>query len=282
MSTRPGTDDKTWYNRFYGERARGGLVIAPEIIERYRRLSQPKLFHLERWHQLIGDVTNKKVLYVGCGTETSGILLALRGAQVWAFDLAFEAVRHQWKMGIANGTADRSRFVVGSCGRLPFRSQSFDLVIGIGILHHLQDDLDTPSLEVIRTLKKGGYAVFEEPIIRSKLLARVRKCIPIRPPKDASPTCRPLPGNALETFARHFELERHSYRLLARLDRVILREAADADTPGAPLEFASRWLRWLVIAFHYIDFLLLRIPGFDRFAGAVVLKLTRRPAFQTS
>jgi SAM-dependent methyltransferase len=269
MNATPVTDDKTWYNRFYGERRGGDLVVPREIVERYRRLPQPKLFDLERWHQLIGDVRGRKVLYLACGVETSGVLLALLGGKVWVVDLAFEAILQQRKMGIANGTSDRTHFVVGSCGRLPLCSQSFDLVIGIGIWHHLQEDLETPCSELARILKQDGFAVFEEPIIRSNLMARLRKRIPIPPPGSASPQCRPLAADALEHFTQQFHLEAHSFRFIARFDRLVLGDML--------LEFASAaWRRWTVFALHFIDFLLLRIPGFDRFAGVVILKLTKR------
>jgi hypothetical protein len=61
-------------------------------------------------------------------------------------------------------------------------------------------------------------------------------------------------------------LEAHSFAFLARLDRLLFGEV--------PLEIASRWRRWTAFSLHYIDFLLLQIPGFDRLAGVVVLKLT--------
>ncbi len=264
------TDDKIWYNQFYREQNRRDLLIRPEIVERYRRYSKlSKLFYLEQLFQLLGDVKNRKILYLACGVESSGILLALRGAQVWAFDLALEAVKQQQKMGIANATVDRTRFAVGNCGQLPFQDHAFDLVIGIGILHHLQEDLDTPCSEIARVIKKDGFAVFEEPITRSSLLAWVRKRLPIALPIDASPVCRPLAGNALQHLGRRFHLETHWFGFLARLDRFLFKTA--------PLEFASRWRRWTAYILHYVDFLLLRIPGLDRLAGIVVLKLSRTP-----
>src|SRR5687768_12079700 len=98
MNAIPECDDRDWYNQFYGERSRPELVVRREIVDRYLRLSHPELFHLEKWFRLIGDVKHKKVLYIACGLDTSGILLALRGAEVWALDIAFDAVRQQQDM----------------------------------------------------------------------------------------------------------------------------------------------------------------------------------------
>jgi SAM-dependent methyltransferase len=262
------SEDKVWYNRFYGEPSDRDVIVPRRIVERYRRPLHPELFHLERWHQLVGDVRGKKVLYIGCGVESSVILLALRGAQVCALDLAFEALREQRHMAGANGTRDRTRLVVASCTQLPFANDSFDLVVGIGILHHLQEDLDTPCAEVSRILKPQGFAVFEEPIMRSGILKRLRTYVPVPPPRDASPQCRPLEGEALNHFARYFEADTYSFGLFSRLERLIL--------GGVPLEFAPWWRTGTVYGLHYLDYLLFQIRGFERFAGVVVLKLSRR------
>ena len=263
----PVTDDKTWYNHFYRDRPpEQDLVVAPEIVDRYSRLTHADIFHVEKWHQLIGDVRGKKVLYIACGVDGSGILLALRGGEVWVLDLAAEALQHQRRMGLANGTAHRTHFIVGSCAHLPFRSASFDVVVGIGIWHHLQEDLDAPCAELARVLKKDGLAVFQEPIERSRFLARLRRYVPIAPPADASPHCRPLGRDALGCFSRRFQVEAYSFGFLARFDRLV-----DGSTP---FEFISWWRRLIIFALQYTDFFLLRTPGLERLAGVVVFRLT--------
>jgi SAM-dependent methyltransferase len=264
MSTSPDID-QAWYNRFYGEEPDSELVVPPEIVRRYRVLRHPDLFHLERLHQLVGDVRGKKCLYIGCGLEGSTILLALKGAEIWALDVAVEALRRQRTMGRTNGTDTRSHYAACACEHLPFRNESFDLVIGIGIWHHLQDDLDTPCSEVARVLKKDGHAVFSEPIARSRLLQRVRECLPIPRLRDASPQCRPLLASGLSCFARHFRVKADFFGFLGRLDRLLL--------GGQPLEFAPRWKQWATYFFHYVDHLLFHIPRADRLAGVVVLNL---------
>src|SRR6266852_5618666 len=81
-----------------------------------------------------------------------------------------------------------------------------------------------------------------------------------------------LRGEALQHFRRQFHLETHSFGFLARLDRLLVGEV--------PLKITAAWRRWTAFSLHEIDFLLLRIPGFDRFASVVVFKLTgvARPA----
>src|SRR5204862_4048938 len=57
-------------------------------------------------------------------------------------------------------------FKVGSAHELPLEDESVDLVFGIAILHHL--DLALASNEVFRVLKRGGRAIFFEPVRNSK------------------------------------------------------------------------------------------------------------------
>ena len=264
------TDDQSWYNRFYSKRLSTDFIVSPAVIERYSKLPHPDLFELEKWHELIGEVRGKRLLYIACGIETSAVLFAKRGAEVWAFDLAFQALRFQKKLAMANGTDGRTYFVTGACARLPFCTASFDIVIGIGIWHHLQKDLETPCLELARILKENGFAVFQEPIARSSGLARIRKCIPVPIPSDASPHwCRPLHSNALNVFSRYFKVEAYYFRLFTSLDRLF------ANTP---LEFAHRWLKWASYTLRFIDYSLLRVLGIDRFARSVVFKLTKATA----
>jgi ubiquinone/menaquinone biosynthesis C-methylase UbiE len=264
MNLEPEIEDKSWYDSYYGNRSKRELIVPPDIVERYFKQPHPEVFCLEKWHQLVGDVRGKKLLYIGCGVETSGILLALRGGEVWALDVSSEALRWQRKMALANGTQDRIHDVVGSCERLPFPSESFDLVVGIGILHHLQKDLETPCSEVARVLKKDGWAIFQEPIARSPHLRQLRKHVPVPPPEDASQHCRPLTAGALDVFGRHFHVEAHYYRLFGRLDRLL-----DDNAPP------SRWRRWTVLFSYYLDYLVRCVPGFGHFASVVVLKLAR-------
>jgi SAM-dependent methyltransferase len=57
---------------------------------------------------------------------------------------------------------DRASFYAGDAHNMPFPDNSFDLVVGRSILHHLQ--LDIALREILRVLRPGGYAVFTEPL----------------------------------------------------------------------------------------------------------------------
>src|SRR5262249_10458822 len=99
----------------------------------------------------------------------------------------------------------RVSVLVTSAHDLPLPSNSFDVVFGIAILHHL--DLDAVSREVFRVLRRGGRAIFQEPVRNSKLLVRVREMIPYRAP-DVSPYERPLTDEELRRFSHGFGVSR--------------------------------------------------------------------------
>lgn len=58
----------------------------------------------------------------------------------------------------------RVRFLVGGVYRLPFPSSSFDMVVSVGVLHHLRD-LPRALREVGRVLRPGGEAWFYEVVM---------------------------------------------------------------------------------------------------------------------
>ncbi|MFQ6030380.1 MAG: class I SAM-dependent methyltransferase, partial [Dehalococcoidia bacterium] len=136
--------EKEWHEQLYRGRKSVGLHVSPRIKKRYLHVSNHPLFHLEKMFQLVGDVRGRKILCFGCGDENSTVLLILKGAEVWAFDLSFEAIRLQRQMAVANGVEDRLHPVVCAAEELPFADACFDIVFGSAILHHLPDSL--PSL----------------------------------------------------------------------------------------------------------------------------------------
>ena len=99
------------------------------------------------------------------------------------------------------GVSDRAAFCVGSAHQLPLADESVDVVFEIAILHHL--DVDLVRGEVWRALKRGGRAIFLEPVRESKLLRRVRRFLPWRDP-DVSPFEQPFTRRDVEQLAAGF------------------------------------------------------------------------------
>jgi ubiquinone/menaquinone biosynthesis C-methylase UbiE len=181
--------------------AADSLRIGARKAQRYRNPPADTCFPLEYAYHLVGDVTGRSVLDIGCGSGMNSALLAFRGARVTGIDISPSLVELAVQRARINGIAERTRFLVTSAHDLPFPDRSFDLVVGIAILHHL--DVPLVARETLRILKPGGRAVFQEPVRNSALVRAIRPLIPYRAP-DISPFERPLTDAEIDAFSSGF------------------------------------------------------------------------------
>jgi len=177
------------------------LRIKDEIIERYLNPPADTPYQLEYAYHLLGDVRDKTVLDYGCGLGENSVLIASRGARVVGVDISPETIELAEKRMELHQLGENTEFRVASAHELPLEDESVDVVFGMAILHHL--DLSISSREVFRVLKKGGRAIFSEPVRNSKLIWFLRGLIPYRDP-DVSPFERPLTDTELATYAKEF------------------------------------------------------------------------------
>jgi len=138
----------------------------------------------------VGPLQGRTVLDFGCGEGWAAAEYARRGAVVHSFDISLESVRK-----VAGG---RIRLAVMAGEYLGYRANSFDLVLGVGILHHT--DLSLVSREVARVLRPGGRALFIEPLAHNPLLRAFRALTPGR----RTPTERPMTMRQIREFTRAF------------------------------------------------------------------------------
>lgn len=89
------------------------------------------------------------VLDVGCGAAS---WLWLTGAQPVGLDRDARAVAR---------FALRGRAVVGDAVALPFAAKSFDAVVSIGLLHHLDDAQANLALHEMHRVARGKILVFD-------------------------------------------------------------------------------------------------------------------------
>ena len=177
------------------------LQISAKTIERYSNPPSDTPFALEYAYHLLGDIKDKKILDYGCGSGENCVLLASRGAKPVGVDVSPELIELGKKRLAMHDLNDAAEFRVGSAHELPLEDESIDIVFGMAILHHL--DLQLASQEVFRVLKKGGRAIFLEPVRNSKFVWFVRNLIPYQAP-DVSPYERPLTDAELKDFAKDF------------------------------------------------------------------------------
>ncbi len=112
--------------------------------------------------QFLGDLSNRRVLEVGCGRGATLLELARRGADVVGLDYSEEAI--SVCRAFARGTAIRGgvNFVKADALEMPFPDESFDFVFSVGLIEHFEDPTRILA-EQYRVLKNGGHCLVQVP-----------------------------------------------------------------------------------------------------------------------
>ena len=131
----------------------------------------------------LGPVTGKRVLELGCGHGTLSVYLAKQGARVTGVDIGPRLVEAAGKLAELNGVdAEFARVDIKS---LPFAAESFDVVVGLAVLHHLPErDLACALAETHRVLRAGGIASLVEPVEDSRAFDFLQSLVPAGTPGD--------------------------------------------------------------------------------------------------
>jgi SAM-dependent methyltransferase len=207
----------------------------------------------------------RTLLELGCGAGIATVRFAAVGYEVSAVDLAPACIELTQSHARLNGFESRIRLAVGVTEQLTFPDESFDVVAGLDVLHHVE--IAQTMAEVLRVLKPGETAVFKE-WVEVPFLDRLRRSPLVR---WLAPLGRSIEREVTEDeqklSARDVRLIRaacpdmsvYRFRILARLNRWV---AAREHAP-------SRLERW--------DARLLRVvPPLARLGGAAVFVL-RKP-----
>ncbi len=99
-----------------------------------------------------------RVLDIGTGRGFTAVELASRGAGVTTIDMSEEMLKSAWLHAVDAGVADKIEFHLADGGDLPFEEGSFEVVIMINVLHHLENP-GAVLLEIARVLMPGGRLV---------------------------------------------------------------------------------------------------------------------------
>ncbi|MDQ1454446.1 MAG: hypothetical protein QOH28_66 [Actinomycetota bacterium] len=103
--------------------------------------------------QVLGDVTGRRVLELGCGAAQWSIALAERGARAIGLDISHGQLLH------ARRSAPNLPLVHANGEQLPFSDKCFDIVFcDHGALSFCDPDVSVP--ECARVLRSGGLLAF--------------------------------------------------------------------------------------------------------------------------
>jgi SAM-dependent methyltransferase len=108
--------------------------------------------------RLLGPVTGRRVLEVGCGAAQCARWLTGRGAYAVGLDLSVRQLQHARRLDDETGLS--VPVVAGTATALPFPDASYDVVFSAFGALQFVSDLDPAVGEVVRVLRPGGRFAF--------------------------------------------------------------------------------------------------------------------------
>jgi SAM-dependent methyltransferase len=113
---------------------------------------------------MCSQAQGEDVLDVGCSQGIAALLLAREGRSVTGVDRELEALEFARGRLLAEEAAvqERTHFLLGEAGSLPFEDASFDTVLLGEVLEH-QVQVRPPLDEALRVLRPGGRLVITVP-----------------------------------------------------------------------------------------------------------------------
>lgn len=216
-------------------------------------------FDRNRDRRELYDAQDKVVLDWGCGRglEIPGLIERDGARHVTGIDLSEEELALARELAESRGVADKTSFVVGDAHATGFPDDSFDLIVGGSILHHLER---RPALEELRRiLRPGGRAVLSEPLVHNPLLRLGRALTPVARTVDE----RPISEEDWRLCASLFPGFRHYERELVTIFLMPLNLIL-------PLRARGQLASW---AGAVDDQVLARWPGLGKYARITLLVL---------
>jgi SAM-dependent methyltransferase len=192
--------EREFHNRAFAEGTRHSAGTFYSIVRDSRRAFEG---------HLLSDCAGREVLEYGCGSGAESIALAKAGARVTGIDISDVAIAQAAGLAARNGLAIRYQRM--DAERLEFPANSFDIVYGVAILHHL--DLDRAFASIAQVLRPGGRAVFIEPLGHNPAINLYRRLTPHMRTEDE----HPLRMRDLAVANRYFGQVQHQFFNLSSL-----------------------------------------------------------------
>jgi len=214
----------------------------------------------ESYLTAIGDLHGKNILDFGCGEGWATIQYGKRGANVYSFDISAESVRNLIKAAQERGMAGRIHTAVMAAESLGYPENTFDLVLGVAILHHT--DPFAAGAEISRVLKPGGRALFIEPLAHNWFLKIFRLVTPQR----RTPTEKPITVHQIAEFGKYFSTAQYrGYNLISIFPQGLLWVTG-----------SQRLFRWSLRITEAIDKWLLAVcPPLNRYCWSSIIVVAK-------
>jgi SAM-dependent methyltransferase len=231
-------------------------------LERYSRTPLRLRFNKEFRFHVMGNLRGKRLLDVGCGDGRNAVLLARLGAQVEGIDISPGAIELARERALVNGVADSAHFTCSPLEIAEFVPDSYDVIWGDAILHHLIPELEMVLGKLTSWAKPGSLIVFAEPINLNQTLRRFRQALPVH--TEATPGERPLEAAEINLLRRYIpDLVLRPFSFMSRFDRFVIKDHN--------FEASSLSRRLFATVTASLDYMLLSLPLSRNLAGQGVI-----------
>jgi ubiquinone/menaquinone biosynthesis C-methylase UbiE len=137
-------------------------------FSRSKKVSDPSIMNIEYDPENIElkemlklvDISNKKVLDVGCGRGRVTIKIAKKAKEVYAIDVDRESIITARKR-VSNLKLKNVKFDIMNSDKINYPNRFFDVVLCPWSLHHIKNK-DKTLKQIRRVLKRNGYLVIIE------------------------------------------------------------------------------------------------------------------------
>jgi ubiquinone/menaquinone biosynthesis C-methylase UbiE len=142
-------------------------AIDPEAYEMRHRKSYSEAYMYSHWKPIISKLillacrilhkysTEVEALDIGCGTGVYTELISKCTQKAIGLDISKNMLEY------ARKKRKGLNLIHGDAHLLPFRNESFHLVVSIGLMEYVQKDIVLK--EIARTMKKGGLLIIVTP-----------------------------------------------------------------------------------------------------------------------
>ncbi len=154
---------------------------------------------VDQLHRFAGNIEGSHILEYGCGDGGHSLYLVSKGASVVGIDLSKQSVVRANQFLARQISPTQAIVIPMNAEKLGFGDNSFDIILGTAILHHLNLRLAIP--EIRRALKPGGVGVFLEARGDNFLVSMYRKFTP----SQRTPDEHPLVESDFKLLKTYFE-----------------------------------------------------------------------------
>jgi ubiquinone/menaquinone biosynthesis C-methylase UbiE len=223
---------------------------------KYYSIERRSVSYMREWLQR--RCPGKIVLDFGCGNGEESLFAAEHGAdRVVGVDISRIAVENSRMRASKKGLSDKVEFCVTDGENLNFASNSFDLAMEYGVLHHV--DLDITMRHLARVLKQDGQMICTETLGHNPAIRLYRAATPhLRTKWEAEHVLR---RKDFRVISKYFDQIESRFFHLSTLAAVPLRRLP--------------WFMEILTALESVDEVLLKVPFLKWHAWQVVFILSR-------